>query len=97
VIAVVVFTENTCQIPLNNRARRTSKTKGKSKPHGAKLGFEEKLWQAADKMRGHMDPAEHQHVVLGDRRPHAGVKLRQLQVGWLPSSFGPVILQHILG
>ena len=29
------------------------------------LGFEQKLWAAADKMRGHMDPAEHKHVVLG--------------------------------
>ncbi|HVA67146.1 MAG TPA: class I SAM-dependent DNA methyltransferase [Elusimicrobiota bacterium] len=32
---------------------------------GANLGFEEKLWQAADKMRGHMDPGEYKHVVLG--------------------------------
>src|SRR5262249_35530564 len=32
---------------------------------GASLGFEEKLWQAADKLRGHMDAAEYKHVVLG--------------------------------
>ena len=32
---------------------------------GANLGFEQKLWQAADKMRGHMDAAEYKHVVLG--------------------------------
>ena len=32
---------------------------------GANLGFEEKLWQAADKMRGHMDPGEYKHVALG--------------------------------
>ena len=32
---------------------------------GANLGFEEKLWQAADRLRGHMDPAEYKHVVLG--------------------------------
>jgi hypothetical protein len=32
---------------------------------GANLGFEEKLWAAADKMRGHMDPAEYKHVALG--------------------------------
>lgn len=31
----------------------------------ASLGFEEKLWAAADKMRGHMDPGEYKHVVLG--------------------------------
>jgi type I restriction enzyme M protein len=35
------------------------------KSNGANLGFEEKMWQAADKLRGHMDPAEYKHVVLG--------------------------------
>lgn len=29
------------------------------------LGFEETLWQAADKQRGHMDAAVYKHVVLG--------------------------------
>lgn len=29
------------------------------------LGFEEKLWQAADLLRNNMDPAEYKHVVLG--------------------------------
>ena len=33
--------------------------------NGATLGFEQTLWQAADKMRGHMDPSEYKHVVLG--------------------------------
>lgn len=37
----------------------------KKNGNGANLGFEEKLWQAADKMRGHMDAAEYKHVVLG--------------------------------
>ena len=32
--------------------------------HG-NLGFEAKLWQAADKMRNNMDAAEYKHVVLG--------------------------------
>lgn len=41
-----------------------SKT-GEKKNNGANLGFEETLWQAADKMRGHMDSAEYKHVVLG--------------------------------
>lgn len=31
----------------------------------ANIGFEEKLWAAADKMRGNMDPSEYKHVVLG--------------------------------
>src|SRR3954451_8259637 len=37
----------------------------KQNNNGANLGFEEKLWQAADKMRGHMDAAEYKHVALG--------------------------------
>ncbi len=28
------------------------------KSNGANLGFENKLWEMADKMRGHMDSAE---------------------------------------
>jgi type I restriction enzyme M protein len=32
---------------------------------GATLGFETKLWQAADKLRNNMDAAEYKHVVLG--------------------------------
>jgi type I restriction enzyme M protein len=39
--------------------------KAKKSSNGANLGFEETLWQAADKMRGHMDPSEYKHVVLG--------------------------------
>src|SRR6266568_36010 len=35
------------------------------KTNGANLGFEEKLWQAADKLRSHMDAGEYKHVVLG--------------------------------
>jgi len=31
----------------------------------ANLGFEQKLWAAADKLRGHMDPSEYKHVALG--------------------------------
>ena len=31
----------------------------------ATLGFEQKLWQAADLLRSNMDPAEYKHVVLG--------------------------------
>lgn len=33
--------------------------------NGANLGFEAKLWQAADKLRNNMDAAEYKHVVLG--------------------------------
>jgi len=33
--------------------------------NGGNLGFEEKMWKAADKLRGSMDAAEYKHVVLG--------------------------------
>jgi type I restriction enzyme M protein len=45
--------------------RRPKASNGKKDGNGANLGFEEKLWQAADKMRGHMDAAEYKHVALG--------------------------------
>jgi len=35
-----------------------------NKNNGANLGFEQKMWQAADKLRGNMDAAEYKHVVL---------------------------------
>lgn len=31
----------------------------------ASLGFEAKMWEAADLLRNNMDPAEYKHVVLG--------------------------------
>jgi len=33
--------------------------------NGTEIGFEEKLWKAADKMRSNMDAAEYKHIVLG--------------------------------
>ena len=41
--------------------------KASSKPADstAHLGFEAKLWLAADKLRNNMDAAEYKHVVLG--------------------------------
>lgn len=48
------------------RARAGVKAKGDKAPSsGAVIGFEEKLWLAADKLRGSMDPGEYKHVVLG--------------------------------
>ena len=46
-------------------AKQGKGRKAKKESNGANLGFEEKLWQLADKMRGHMDPSEYKHVVLG--------------------------------
>jgi type I restriction enzyme M protein len=45
--------------------KRLSGTEKSRSGNGANLGFEEKLWAAADKMRGHMDTAEYKHVALG--------------------------------
>ena len=33
--------------------------------NGALLGIENELWEAADKLRGHLDAAEYKSVVLG--------------------------------
>jgi len=39
--------------------------RGQKSNNGGNLGFEEKLWQAADKMRGNIDAGEYKHIVLG--------------------------------
>ena len=41
------------------------KSDANSNKNGATLGFEAKLYQAADKLRNNMDAAEYKHVVLG--------------------------------
>jgi type I restriction enzyme M protein len=45
-------------------ARKPNKEKKKN-GNGANLGFEQKLWQTADKLRGNMDAADYKNVVLG--------------------------------
>jgi type I restriction enzyme M protein len=45
--------------------RMVTQEKNKQKSNTASVGFEEKLWAAADKMRNNMDPAEYKHVILG--------------------------------
>ncbi len=37
----------------------------KSKNNGATLGIENELWEAADKLRGHLDAVDYKSVVLG--------------------------------
>jgi type I restriction enzyme M protein len=57
------------ELPL--RAPVTADTEVRSAPakparkNGGDLGFEDKLWKAADELRGSMDAAEYKHVVLG--------------------------------
>jgi type I restriction enzyme M protein len=46
--------------PSNERSSKSNGSNG-----AAVLGFEQKLWEAADKLRGSMDPGEYKHVVLG--------------------------------
>ncbi len=43
----------------------TKKQNKEKTSNGANLGFEEKLWKTADKLRNNMDAAEYKHVVLG--------------------------------
>jgi hypothetical protein len=46
-------------------AGKKSGTERTRSGNGANLGFKEKLWAAADKMRGHTDAGECKHVALG--------------------------------
>ena len=47
------------------RKPKTQSTQPASRNGTARLGFEEKLWAAADRLRSHMDSAEYKHVALG--------------------------------
>ena len=42
-----------------------AKAPARKNDSAANLGFEAKLWLAADKLRNNMDAAEYKHVVLG--------------------------------
>jgi type I restriction enzyme M protein len=53
------------QAPPGAGDAKKPRTKKTSSDTGANLGFEAKLWQAADKLRNNMDAAEYKHVVLG--------------------------------
>ena len=48
-----------------NQPPKVAKFDKPDKKNGGHLGFEAKLWQAADKLRSNMDAAEYKHVVLG--------------------------------
>jgi type I restriction enzyme M protein len=47
-----------------SQAKKASHKHAKSS-NGANLGFEQTLWQMADKLRGNMDAADYKNVVLG--------------------------------
>jgi type I restriction enzyme M protein len=44
---------------------RQARSKSSAATNGANLGFEAKLWAAADALRSNMDAGEYKHVVLG--------------------------------
>src|SRR5271163_41004 len=55
-------------MPLNFESKGNwamAREKSSSNGNGANLGFEAKLWLAADKLRNNMDAAEYKHIVLG--------------------------------
>jgi len=56
--ATTMATKDTHQGPKKSQSQ--TKTN-----NGANLGFEAKLWEAANRLRGHLDAAEYKHVVLG--------------------------------
>jgi type I restriction enzyme M protein len=47
------------------KRRRSAKEDQVTASSGATLGFEKRMWEAADALRGSMDAAEYKHVVLG--------------------------------
>ena len=52
-------------MPRKAKATKPRKSKSPKADTGANLGFEAKLWAAADALRNNMDAAEYKHVVLG--------------------------------
>ena len=42
-----------------------AKKRSKKKTTAANIGFEEKLWEIADGLRGNLEPAVYKHDVLG--------------------------------
>jgi type I restriction enzyme M protein len=49
----------------NKMSAKPRITKERTTNNGATLGFEKRMWEAADTLRGSMDAAEYKHVVLG--------------------------------
>jgi type I restriction enzyme M protein len=50
---------------LAKTARKVKTKQPEKAKNGATLDFEQQLWAAADKLRGHLDAAEYKNVVLG--------------------------------
>ena len=52
-------------VPLSISVPAKSRKPAKDPSSSATIGFDAKLWLAADKLRNNMDAAEYKHVVLG--------------------------------
>lgn len=50
---------------MNDTIYNGKKKRANGEHDGGRLGFEEELWRASDRLRGHVEPAEYKHVVLG--------------------------------
>ena len=57
--------QSVAQEPEPRKPARAEKRAARNNDSAARLGFEDKLWQAADALRNNMDAAEYKHVVLG--------------------------------
>jgi len=58
-------------------ARRSGNNKNNST---ARIGFEAKLWLAADKLRSNMDAAEYKHTTLALRPNSIGCSTRRISL-----------------
>ena len=64
-LGIGVLTLRTTRMEWTTRWGRRRSGNGSGKDSAANLGFEAKLWLAADKLRNNLDAAEYKHVVLG--------------------------------
>ena len=61
----VVFMEPTRQTVSSTAINHSDDMAKQANNTGANLGFEARLWAAADKLRGNMEPSDYKHVALG--------------------------------
>ena len=55
----------------------------KKKDNTTSLGFEETIWRAADKLRGNLNAAEYEGVVLVSYRPELLDNIDEEQIGMI--------------
>ena len=62
---MLIFSLDLLILIFNAKKDTKEKTKKNNSQQGVSLGFEAKLFLAADKLRGSMDASEYKHVALG--------------------------------